>query len=100
MHCSDIKRHIFYIKKDGEWIKENAEKTNIVRMIQYVASKNMYKINDWVRANPNCTESDSNKNKLYLDITLNSMCGFDDDESRNNYKKIINNFSKEIIIHK
>lgn len=49
---------------------------------------------------PDCIDSDSKKNNLYLKIVSNSMNGSTQEESNKNINKIISNVAKEVIIDK
>jgi len=97
IHC---KREILYIKDNGHWIKENENNDMMINMIKQVANKNMKKIPEWVKAHPNCLDSDSKENDKYLQIVLNSMSGSTDEEQKRNIKKIISKVAKEVTITK
>jgi hypothetical protein len=100
IHCSDGKRETLYIKDGNVWEKDDINKSKLTNAIKKVAHKNIRKINDWVNVHPNCKDSESNKNDLYLRIVSNSMSGCTDDEAENNYNKIKRNIIKEVIIDK
>jgi hypothetical protein len=97
-HCSDLKREILYIKNDNVWSKEADDKPLLLKAIKDIAFKNIQNINEWQKANPGCTKSDSRKNDLYLNIVSNSMCGSTKEETNKNFSKIISNLSKKITI--
>jgi len=98
IHCSDLKREILYIKNDNVWSKETSDKPILLKAIKEVANKNIQNILEWQKANPGCTQSDSRKNNLYLDIVSNSMCGSDKEETNKNFNKIISKLSKKVSI--
>lgn len=100
LHCSDSKREILYIKDNDEWIKENENKDTIIKMIKQVAHKNMRNIPEWVKAHPNCLDSESKENDKYLNIVLNSMSGSTEEEQKKNINKIISKIAKEVTINK
>jgi hypothetical protein len=100
MHCSDLKREIIYIKDNNEWTKEDTVKPLLTRAIKIIANENIKKINEWKLKNPDCTDSDSNKNNVYLNIVSNAMSGSSQEETSNNIGKIISNVSKAIQIEK
>jgi hypothetical protein len=100
IHCSDVKREVFYIKDNNEWQKENEEKPILTKAIKVIANENIKQIKSWREKHPDCTDSDSKKNKLYLKIVSNSMNGLTEEESQRNISKIISNVSKETIIQK
>ena len=100
LHCSDHKRETMYIKNDNQWIKETEEKPILKKAIKTIANENIKQINTWRQQHPDCTDSESNKNNLYLKIVSNSMCGSTKEESEKNYEKIISNVAKQVIIDK
>ena len=100
IHCSDQKREVLYIKNDNQWIKESEDKPILTKAIKTIANENIKQIKTWREQNPDCTDSDSKKNSLYLKIVSNSMCGSDKKECDNNLHKIISNVAKETIIQK
>ena len=100
IHCSDSKREILYIKNDDQWIKEEETKPILKKAIKQVAYENIKQINEWKKKYPDCTDSESRKNDLYLKIVSNSMSGLTTEEQVKNYEKIISKVAKESIIDK
>jgi len=100
IHCSDVKREVLYIKDDNQWIKETDQKPILTKAIKSIANENIKKIKNWKEMNPDCTDSDSKKNNLYLKIVSNSMNGLTKEESNKNMNKIISNVAKEVTIDK
>jgi hypothetical protein len=100
IHCSDTKREVFYIKDNNEWQKENEEKPILTKAIKVIANENIKQIKHWRDKYPDCTDSDSKKNNLYLKIVSNSMNGSTVEESSKNIDKIISNVAKEVTIDK
>jgi hypothetical protein len=100
IHCSDVKREVFYIKDNNEWQKENEEKPILTKAIKVIANENIKQIKLWRDKYPDCTDSDSKKNNLYLKIVGNSMNGSTQEEGNKNIDKIISNVAKEVIIDK
>jgi len=100
IHCADHKREILYIKNDNQWFKETEEKPLLTKAIKTIANENIKQIKTWRDKNPECTDSDSKKNNLYLKIVSNSMSGTDKEECDKNINKIIKNIVKETIIDK
>ena len=95
-HCSDVKRNILYVRNNNDWIKETDEKPLLVTAIKQIAKLNMDNILPWQLANPGCTDSDSMKNKKYLNMVLNSMDGSSDIEAIKNVNKIISKVSNTV----
>jgi hypothetical protein len=100
IHCSDLKREVFYIKDNNEWQKENEEKPILTKAIKVIANENIKQIKNWRDKYPDCTDSDSKKNNLYLKIVSNSMNGSTQEEGNKNIDKIISNVAKEVTIDK
>jgi hypothetical protein len=100
IHCSDVKRETLYIKNDNEWIKDDDEKEILKKAVKQIANKNIMQINEWKKANPDCTNSDSKKNNIYLNIVSNSMSGATKEEQFTNLNKIISKVTKEVVITK
>jgi hypothetical protein len=100
IHCSDFKREIMYIKDNDKWEKESVEKPILKKAIKTIANENIKQINKWTNNNPDCINSSSRKNDLYLKIVSNSMSGATDEECDKNLNKIINNVAKNTIIQK
>ena len=100
IHCSDIKREILYIKDDNKWVKDGGEKEILKKAVKQIANKNIMQINEWRKANPSCTDSESKQNDLYLKIVSNSMSGSTKEEQFDNLNKIMSKVSKEVVIEK
>jgi hypothetical protein len=100
IHCSDVKREVLYIKNDDQWIKENETKPILTKAIKQIANENIKQIGEWRKKYPDCTDSDSRKNDLYLNIVSNAMSGSTSEEQSTNYEKIITKVAKEVVIEK
>jgi hypothetical protein len=98
LHCNDLKREVLYIKDNDKWEKETEAKPILTKAIKTIANENIKQIKNWREKYPDCTESDSKKNNLYLKIVSNSMNGLTEDESHKNIDRIISNVAKEVII--
>uniref|UniRef100_A0A6C0ISZ3 C2H2-type domain-containing protein n=1 Tax=viral metagenome TaxID=1070528 RepID=A0A6C0ISZ3_9ZZZZ len=97
IHCADLKREILYIKENGVWERDS---TLLIKAIKAIALENIRQINEWKKLYPDCTDSDSRKNDLYLKIVSNSMCGIDKEETDKNLAKIVSNVAKQVVIEK
>jgi len=100
LHCSDPKREILYIKNNNEWTKETETKPILTKAIKTIANENIKQIKNWRDKYPDCSDSDSRKNDLYLKIVSNSMNGLTEEEGIKNINKIISNVAKEVTIVK
>jgi hypothetical protein len=72
----------------------------LTKAIKIIANENIKKIGEWKQANPECTDSDSKKNNMYLHIVSNAMSGSSQEETNKNINKIISNVSKNVLIDK
>jgi hypothetical protein len=100
IHCSDLKREVLYIKNNDEWVKEDSTTPLLKKAIKDIAFKNILQINEWKKLHPDCNQSDSRKNDLYLKIVSNAMSGSTTEEQLKNYDKIVSNIIKGVVIEK
>ena len=100
IHCSDHKREILYIKDNNQWFKDDHPNNKMSNVIKQIANKNIRQIPEWVKQNPDCYDSKSKTNDIYLKIVSNSMSGGTVLEQKNNINKIISKVAKEVIIDK
>jgi len=100
IHCSDLKRAVLYVKDKDKWEKEAEDKPILTNAIKFIAHENIKQIQEWKKKNPDCTDSESRKNNLYLNIVSNSMSGINEEECEKNMSKIISNVVKESVIQK
>lgn len=100
IHCSDLKRDVLYIKDNGEWQKDDDERTKLTSAIKIVGNKNIKQICEWQKAYPDYTDPSSKQNDKYMKLLYNSMSGTTKEEVDKNHDKIIKNISKEVAINK
>jgi hypothetical protein len=100
LHCSDSKREIIYIKENGEWNKDDENKSKLTKAIKIVGSKNIKQITEWQKANPDYMNPSSKQNDRYMKMLCNVMSGSTKEESEKNYEKIIRKIAKEVVIDK
>ena len=100
IHCSDLKREVLYVKDKDSWEKDTEEKDKVKTAIKYIAAKNLKQINDWKEENPEADDYDSKKHMDYHNIIIHSTGGATNEEDDSNYKKIIRNVAKEVVIDK
>lgn len=87
IYCTDKKRLRFYIKEDDEWLRDNQ---NIEKSIDKITIKQIQKIKEWEKLNPNWTKSDSLTEKylkMVQEIIINSV------DKEKNIESIIKNLS-------
>ena len=100
LHCSDLKREIFYIKEDNIWEKEDEKRGKLTKAIQKIAHKNILNIPAWKAEHPYCRDQHHKDNDKFLQIMIESMTGKDDPNIMQEYDKIIRNVAKEVFIDK
>ena len=82
----------------GLYSQYNNDKIKLKLVIKQIANKNIKKIPEWVKENPDCYDSESKKNDKYLKIVSNSMSGSTEQEQITNLNKIISKVIKEVVI--
>jgi hypothetical protein len=100
IHCSDVKREVFYIKDLNKWEKEEDENKKLKEVINTIAHKNIKQIPKWVEKKPEYKDLTSIQNDQYLRLVNNAMSGINTEEIEKNYNKIISNVAKEVVITK
>ena len=100
IHCSDLKRETMYLKEDNIWEKDNENKDRLKKAVKLIAHKNMLKINDWKKENPQYKNSDSKKNDQYLKMLISTAGPTNKEDEIAHYEKIISNIAKEVTIDK
>ena len=100
IHCSDLKRETLYIKDENKWEKEEDDKPKLTKAVKKIAGKNMNQIFDWQKAHPDFKDSDSRTSDRYMKMLTNVMSGGTEEETQENYEKIIKNIVKETTIDK
>ncbi len=100
LHCSDIKRETLYIKDENKWEKEDDNRLILIKAIKQIAHKNVKNIPQWKNEHPNCSDIDDEYNDEYMQIVIEAMTCGSDEKTMNEYKKIIRNIAKEVVIEK
>jgi hypothetical protein len=95
IHCTDSKRDTIYLKENGEWNKDDKEKTRLKQLIEKIEYKNVAVLQQWCNDTPDSKINNSDNNLLRDKIYLQTLQG--DDHTRD---KIIKNISKEVIVDK
>jgi len=89
IHCTDKKRETMYVKDEGEWNKEDDNKTNLKKAITKVADKNIRLLPQFREKYPEYKNSSSKTSDKYDKMVVEVMTS---DEDKN--EKIIKNISK------
>lgn len=95
IHCSDLKREVLYVKDNNIWEKDNNEKDKLKKALAVVSKRQINKIKEWERENPNWDNTEEGTTK-YIDMIQN-LTQHTDIENEN---KIIKTIAKEVIIDK
>ena len=99
LHCTDKKRETIYIKDEGQWEKEDDNKSKLKKIITKVSNKNIKLISQFREKYPECKKSESSLSDKYNKMIIEVMGGPGD----NNFEKeekIIRNIAKEVTISK
>ena len=89
IHCTDKKRETMYVKDQGEWNKEDDNKTKLKKAITKVADKNIRLLPQFREKYPEYKNSSSKISDKYDKMVVEAMTL---DEDKN--EKIIKNISK------
>ena len=95
IHCTDKKRETMYIKDEGEWNKEDDQKTKLKKAINKVADKNIRLLPAFREKYPEYKNSSSKVSDKYDKMVIEVM--ETDDEKK---EKIIKKISNATIINK
>ena len=99
LHCTDKKRETIYIKDQGQWEKEDDNKTKLKKAINKVVHKNIKLISQFREKYPECKKSDSKISDKYNKMIIEAMGGPGDNNVEKE-EKIIRNITKATIINK
>jgi hypothetical protein len=99
LHCTDKKRETIYIKDQGQWEKEDDNKTKLKKAINKVVHKNIKLISQFREKYPECRKSDSRISDKYNKMIIEAMGGLGDNNVEKE-EKIIKNITKATIINK
>jgi len=89
VHCTDKKRETMYVKDEGEWMKEDENKTRLKKAIIRVSNKNIKLLPQFREKYPEYKNSSSKISDVHDKLVIEVM-ETDDDKK----EKIIKNISK------
>jgi len=98
IHCSDLKREVFYVKDNDVWEKETEDKKKITRAIKHISYNTARKVTPWTELPENAGVVYDYYNKLndkYLKISSEANGGEPDEVA-----KIIKNIAGKVTIDK
>jgi len=93
IHCTDKKRETMYIKDEGQWEKEDDNKTRLKKAINKVANKNIKLLPQFREKYPEYKNSSSKISDIHDKLVIEVMETDDDKKG-----KIIKNISKATTI--
>jgi|688.fasta_scaffold151968_3 hypothetical protein len=97
LHCTDKKRETIYIKDQGQWEKEDENKTKLKKAINKIAHKNIKLISQFREKYPDCKKCDSQLSDKYNKMIIEAMGGSGDNNVEKE-EKIIRNITKATTI--
>ena len=89
VHCTDKKRETMYVKDEGQWLKEDENKTRLKKAIIRVSNKNIKLLPEFREKYPEYRNSSSKISDVHDKLVIEVM-QTDDDKK----EKIIKNISK------
>jgi hypothetical protein len=89
VHCTDKKRETMYIKNEGQWEKEDENKTRLKRVINKVADKNIRLLPQFREKYPEYRNSSSKISDVHDKLVIEVMQTDNDKKDQ-----IIKNISK------
>jgi hypothetical protein len=97
VHCTDRKRETIYIKDEGQWEKEDDNKTKLKRLISKVSTKNSRLLTQYREKYPDCKKCDSKISDRFNKMVIEAMGG-PGENNKEKDEKIIRNISNATTI--
>jgi hypothetical protein len=95
IHCTDSKREILYIKDDNKWEREGIHSKKLINAIHSVEHKNVVLVNEWAKMHPQCENSETQANQIYMTLAKHAHDGDDD-----NVMKVAKRIAKTVVVSK
>lgn len=95
IHCTDSKREILYIKDDNKWEREGIHSKKLINAIHSVEHKNVVLVNEWAKKHPQCENSETQANQIYMTLAKHAHDGDDD-----NVMKVAKRIAKTVVVSK
>jgi hypothetical protein len=99
LHCTDKKREIIYVKDEGQWEKEDDNKSKLKKLISKVSSKNSRLLTEYREKYPDCRKCDSKIADKFNKMIIEAMGG-PGENNKEKEEKIIRNISSKVTINK
>jgi hypothetical protein len=97
VHCTDKKRETIYVKDQGQWEKEDDNKSKLKKAINKVAHKNIKLISQFREKYPECIKCESRLSDKYNKMIIEAMGG-PGDNNEEKHEKIIKNITRATTI--
>ena len=95
IHCSDSKREVLYIKDDDKWERDGINSQKLIDAVKVLDHKNYNMINEWAKQHPECENSATRANDVYMKLARAA-----DDNNDENIAKIIKRVIQQVVIDK
>jgi hypothetical protein len=95
IHCTDRKREVLYVKDHDRWEREDITSQKMINAVRTVEKKNIGLLNEWAKQNPECENSATRANDVYMKLSRGVLDGDDD-----NITKVVRNIAKETVIER
>ena len=116
IHCSDLKREVFYIKDNDKWEKDTEDNKQFKKALDKVVYRNMGQLEKWVskrslqpgtayggseeEENPRCRIQETDDYEFYFEVIRQSLGGGNHEVTARNNEKILKAIAKEVHIDK
>ena len=100
LHCCDGKRDVIYFKDEGEWARDNVDKTKMKETIGKVVTKCAQNIKEWEDENPSCLVVGTKENDDYCELVKNTLGSAEEKAREREINKIIRAVTNEVHIDK
>ena len=88
LHCCDIKRKIFYLRINDEWIKDNGN-IILIKFIKQLPTLLYKSVDEWRLDHPHCKDPSHKDNDRYLNLLNNSLPASSVEESEESINKLL-----------
>ena len=88
LHCCDIKRKIFYLRINDEWIKDNGN-IILIKFIKKLPTLLYKSVEKWRLDHPHCKDPSHKDNDRYLNLLNNSLPASSVEESEESINKLL-----------
>lgn len=94
IHCTDHKREVLAVKEENKWERTSLDCKKLIDVVRVIEKKNLLLINQWAEEHPECSNSDTSANRMYMKLHKNA----DGDDA--SISKVLKNVAKKVYIDK